>query len=536
MLLLGNGTRSWAADLVVSTTAQLHSAIQSAGNGDNILLQPGTYAGGIFRANLTGVTIRSVDPANQAIIQGGNTNMQLSDANNVTIQDLIFQDAVHNGLNFDDGGTFATPATNITLRNIVVRRAGTTGNQDGIKLSGVDGFLIDHIEIDDWGDGGSAIDMVGSHNGLIQNSWMHTATHGSGGSGIRPKGGTKNVTIRANRVDLPIGFGRAIQAGGSTDTQFFRFIDGDSGYEASNIFAEGNVVLGGNSTFSWVNIDGGEYHHNYIERPGKWTMRILNENQGSAIVDTQNGLFHDNIIRFHDSPSEYSKAVNIGGETVPASFQFARNQWYNEVTPSNSTPNLPTSEVDGVYGIDPAIDSDDAIAWDFDWGTWLVNATNQSNTVTLNAPNQLSVATPGPTGEYHPESSTPLYGEWTFAPLAGNQILLQPFSQVILTQCDLPGLCNTADFSADGLVNNDDFSLWEAGFGTSTGATHANGNADGDQDVDGADFLQWQREFSSLPAPASPSITVPEPASLSLMAAMILAAQGSRRRRKASNR
>lgn len=521
-LLISSSTVCLAADLVVSSSTELHSAFQSAGVGDNILLQPGTYAGGIFRANLSNVTVRSIDPANRAIIQGGNTNLQLADSNNVTIQDLIFQDGILNGLNFDDGGTFSTPATNLTLRNIVVRRAGSTGNEDGIKLSGVKGFLIDGVEVDDWGDGGSAIDMVGSHNGLIQNSWLHTSSHGASGSGIRPKGGSKNIIIRANRVDLPIGAGRAIQAGGSTGTQFFRFIDGESGYEAKNIFAEGNVVLGGSSAFSWVNIDGGEFHHNYIERPGTWTMRILNENSGSVIVDTKNGLFHDNIIRFHDSPTEYNRAVNIGSETEPGTFQFARNQWYNEFMPTNSTPNLPTVEVDGVYGVDPAIDTNDPIAWDFDWGTWLVNATDQANTINISSPGEFSLATPGPTGEYHSEDASPFYGEWSFAPLAGNQVSMPAFSQTFLAKCNQPGLCNTADFSIDGQVDDDDLALWQSGFGTSPNASHVEGDADGDHDVDGADFLTWQREFLATPASASLSNVVPEPGDAALLATFVL--------------
>ncbi len=520
-LLISTSTTCLAVDLVVSTTSELHSAFQTAGVGDNILLQPGTYAGGIFRENLTGVTVRSVDSANRAIISGGNTNIQLVDSQDVTIEDLIFEDGVFNGLNFDDGGSFATPATNLTLRNIVVRRAGSTGNQDGIKLSGVVGFLIDHVEVDDWGDGGSAVDMVGSHNGLIQKSWFHTSSHGAGGSGIRPKGGSKNIIIRANRVDLPIGDGRAIQAGGSTGSQFFRFIDGDSGYEAKNITAEGNVVLGGSSAFSWVNIDGGKFHHNYIQRPGTWTMRILNENSGLPIVDTKNGLFHDNIIRFHDSSNEYNRAVNIGPETEPDTFQFARNQWYNEVTPTSSTPNLPTPEVDGVYGVDPAIDSNDVIAWDYGWGTWLVNATDQANAITINTPSDFSIATPGTTGEFHPEADSPLQGAWSFSPLAGSQVAMAAFSQVFLAKCDQPGICNTADFSVDGQVEGDDLALWQSGFGSSPNATHAEGDANGDRDVDGADFLQWQREVLVPATAASLANPVPEPSTMALLAALI---------------
>src|SRR5262245_8360684 len=73
-----------AIQRVVSTTSQLASALSAAGPGDEIVLQPGVYAGGHYRANLQQVTIRSADAANQAIIDGGSNGFQLSDPSNVT--------------------------------------------------------------------------------------------------------------------------------------------------------------------------------------------------------------------------------------------------------------------------------------------------------------------------------------------------------------------------------------------------------------------------------------------------------------------
>ena len=142
------------------------------------------------------------------------------------------------------------------------------------------------------------------------------------------------------------GSGRAVQAGGSTGTPFFRFVDGDSGYEANQIVAEGNAIIGGSSSFSWVNIDGGVFHHNVVSRPGHWVARILNENGGLPIVDTQNGTLQDNRIVYNDTASEFSTAVNVGPETLPNTYTFARNQWLNlsNLTVAGSTPSLPVPE------------------------------------------------------------------------------------------------------------------------------------------------------------------------------------------------
>jgi hypothetical protein len=46
-----------------------------------------------------------------------------------------------------------------------------------------------------------------------------------------------------------------------------------------------------------------------------------------------------------------------------------------------------------------------------------------------------------------------------------------------------------ADFNDDGNIDGDDLTAWQTGFGMATGATHAQGDSDGDIDVDGNDFL-----------------------------------------------
>ena len=69
-----------------------------------------------------------------------------------------------------------------------------------------------------------------------------------------------------------------------------------------------------------------------------------------------------------------------------------------------------------------------------------------------------------------------------------------------------------ADFNFDGQVDIGDYLIWEADFGTSSGASQMQGDSDNDQDVDGADFLTWQRQFGiGVPAPLM-AVGVPEPA------------------------
>ncbi len=69
-----------------------------------------------------------------------------------------------------------------------------------------------------------------------------------------------------------------------------------------------------------------------------------------------------------------------------------------------------------------------------------------------------------------------------------------------------------ADFDKNGMVDGNDFLIWQQNFPTSSGATPNTGDADGNGTVDGNDFLLWQAAFGSSSGAGSAS--VPEPASL----------------------
>jgi hypothetical protein len=89
-----------------------------------------------------------------------------------------------------------------------------------------------------------------------------------------------------------------------------------------------------------------------------------------------------------------------------------------------------------------------------------------------------------------------------------------------------PANFRPADFNRDGTVNGPDLAIWKTAFHATTA-----GNADGDGDSDGNDFLIWQRTLgqSSL-VPASGS--VPEPASAMMIVVSALGLARTRRRRQ----
>jgi hypothetical protein len=84
---------------------------------------------------------------------------------------------------------------------------------------------------------------------------------------------------------------------------------------------------------------------------------------------------------------------------------------------------------------------------------------------------------------------------------------------------------NSADFNLDGTVNAPDLAIWKAAYKTTTA-----GNADGDGDTDGNDFLIWQRRLGHAGAIASTSMAIPEPSG-SIMTWLAIATIVSHRRR-----
>ena len=80
-----------------------------------------------------------------------------------------------------------------------------------------------------------------------------------------------------------------------------------------------------------------------------------------------------------------------------------------------------------------------------------------------------------------------------------------------------------ADFDADGDVDGADFLAWQRGLGLTSGASRAQGDSNADGDVDRFDLAVWKVQFASAGFAASTSSGVPEPSTVLLL---IIAAVG----------
>jgi len=352
IFLHGTGT---AAEVRVSDDTQLRQAFASAVAGTTIIIAPGTYAGGLSARGLRGtaerpILLKGADPDRPPVIEGGGSGIHLSDVTGIELRDVIVSGSTGNGINIDDGGSAETPSRHVRLERVVVRNVGPQGNRDGIKLSGVDDFAVEHCTVERWGERGSGIDMVGCHRGVVANCvFRHTA--GKGDNGVQTKGGSRDIVIRRCRFENA--GQRGVNVGGSTGLEYFR--PRPEGYEAKNVTVEDCTFVGSLTPIAFVGVDGATVQHNTIYRPRRWGFCVLQENRSNDFVACRNGRFTDNLVAFRSD--EMVVPINVGSGTAIETFTLARNAWFCLDNPARSRPRLPIAETDGKYGIDPGFHS-----------------------------------------------------------------------------------------------------------------------------------------------------------------------------------
>lgn len=326
----------------------LERAAAVAEPGDTIELLSGEHRGGISISGLAGrekapIVIRSSE-SDPAEIVGGNTNMQLSDCSWLRIERIRFRDALLNGVNIDDGGSYETPTHHIEFVDCDFTEIRGTGNNDLLKLSGLDSFSIVGCRFSAGSSGGSGIDMVGCHFGVIaENTFEDMGTS----STIQAKGGTQYLRIERNTFRN--GGARTLNLGGSTGLAFFRPIDAP--FEAADIDVCANIFVGSDAPIAYVGSVRMRVVNNTFWKPERWVFRILQETvDPERFVEVGDNIFANNIVVVD---SRLSRTVNIGPNTRPSSFLISHNLWYSTDDDSWRPTDLPVEDRNGVFGRDP---------------------------------------------------------------------------------------------------------------------------------------------------------------------------------------
>ena len=332
--------------------SSLEQAAAVAVPGDTILIHSGTYNGGIFVGDLQGTAsswIYILAASGETVIFDGGTNAwQFTDAAYLEIRGFVFEHQTGNGLNFDDGGSYETPAHHILFADCTFRNINASGNNDLLKLSGLDDFEINNCSFTNGAAGGSGIDMVGCHDGIIKNCSFENL----GSNSIQAKGGTSNIEITRNLFKN--GGARAVNLGGSTGLAFFRPIDAP--YESADLKVYTNLFIGSEAPIAYVGTINTEVVNNTMYLPTKWVLRILQETvDPDRFPPCGNNTFRNNVI-FLDERS--SVECNIGPNTAPETFTFSNNLWYHVDDANWPGPDLPVPDVDNIVGQNPLFEDE----------------------------------------------------------------------------------------------------------------------------------------------------------------------------------
>ena len=335
----------------------INRALQDVKPGDAIRLLPGNYTNGAYLQRISGSAEAPIwfgGEPNQPrpVFTGTNAGIHLSRMRHVVVENIEVTATRSNGINCDDGGDFANSnaTRHVIFRNLRIHNTGSGGNQDGLKLSGINDFFVLDCEFTRTSAGGSAIDHVGCHRGVVAR-----CTFTEGGNSIQCKGGSEDIEIRSCKF---IGTReRAINVGGSTGLTLFRppITTNAPNVEARNIRVIANLFQDTAVTpIAYVNAVDCLVANNTIINPKRWIVRILQETvsqKGYEFLPCGQNQFVNNLIYYNGT--EISVPINIGGNTAPETFQFANNLWIDHNNPQRSRPQLPAPERDGIYGQDP---------------------------------------------------------------------------------------------------------------------------------------------------------------------------------------
>jgi hypothetical protein len=330
------------------TYANATQAAADARPGDTVLIHPGVYDRTAFIEELHGrvdapIVFRGTG-THATVMGGGTESLHFINVSYIVIENLVFERNTGNGVNIDDGGDYSTPSHHVTIRDCIFRDMGATGNNDFLKLSGLDSFHVKNCLFENGAAGGSGIDMVGCHWGLIEGNRFFRL----GSNSIQAKGGTRYIRIAANYFED--GGMRTMNLGGSTGAAFFRPFGVN--YEARDLEVVSNVVVGSDAPVAYVSSQNVRVWNNTFYKPTRWVLRILQESGDTSFYrPVSHGAFVNNIIIVDDA---LRTTVNIGPLTRPETFRFSHNLWWNTDDPS-WTPDLPTPDNAQLTGQDPLL-------------------------------------------------------------------------------------------------------------------------------------------------------------------------------------
>ncbi|NOZ39392.1 MAG: hypothetical protein GXP24_04100 [Planctomycetes bacterium] len=468
-----------------------NSTSASGGNGGGISFSDSTADGKTLSLNKVIISGNQA-PAGTAdgggLFISGNGSASASTMTEATIQDTIISGNSTTGSNSEGAGLFAKDAE-VTLTGVTVslnRSFGTNSKGAGIFLSG----------------GSLTIENSADSNSLItQNS---TYGNFASGGGIANVGGDvvlNQVTISRNTTSGTNTNGAGIYSTGG------------------NLTLNGTTVVQNSSEASGFN-GGGIYSQTNLTGTQK-TSVINSTVSGNTATLRGGGVFNAGGLLEIKYSTITNNSVpyfgNGGGVASLGNASTTRTDVRSSIIAGNfSTADLinPNSDVESVAGLTNSFVSlgYNVIGKGLPLALGAFNQIGDQANIVDPGLGPLTPINGGPTATHALLPTSPAINAGDPNAVAGvgdvpaNDQRGAGFTRVNIGRIDVgsyesdlsPVLASTAaDFDSDGDVDGSDFLAWQRGFGLLVGATPSDGDATGDGAVDGDDLTIWETDYGT---------------------------------------
>ncbi|KPK84769.1 MAG: hypothetical protein AMJ81_04860, partial [Phycisphaerae bacterium SM23_33] len=315
-----------AADQTVYTVDQLRNALYAASPGDRIYVAPGDYDSRLYVDGVHGTAdslleVVALDPNNRPVFESGTyACFTLINSSYILVDGIVGQGA---GTITGDGNNIEfAQSHHMILKNSHSGEITVAGNSDGVKFASSNNILMYNCTVDEWGDGGSAVDIMNNHNSLYMRNTIAypTLPIGAGANGFQSKG---NYAYEA-------GFYKNRFEDGSSRAQKFGGSGGSSGWEAYDLVAMGNTFHLGEAAVSYESSTNCTFAYNTLVDPEKWVMRILD---AGGPYEAAFSHFDRNLVKYGAFYQPGGGIQNISSGTRPETFTYDENYWYDSTHP-----------------------------------------------------------------------------------------------------------------------------------------------------------------------------------------------------------
>lgn len=321
--------------------------------GDEIILMPGNHRP-VTLSNLTGapgnpIIIRGLDPNHPPTIVAKRRGIVLHKPKHVIIKDIIITGATLTGILVDnrvpDLTELFNPTTstqqqqawdaNLLIRNVTVLKTGPEGKRHAIELRGLRDVRIIESEFEGWG--GSAIEIVGSHNVLIEKCTFNELENFSQYHAIQVRAGSTRVNITNCQFDVDCE-GVVSLGAVSRRNDFCPSIPENakalSQYEARYIQLQHCVFKKGTYTIAMLHADDCLIRNNTFIRPRSAVLGVTHITDVGVVAVAKRGIFGGNLIVWE--PGDISRYVYFSPKIDQTTFAIEQNLWWSSELAQNS--------------------------------------------------------------------------------------------------------------------------------------------------------------------------------------------------------